>query len=139
RGWLIVGGRRIGGIGDFRARVLAARDWPADERLDDRAPETRSLPADDDRTEFRHAAVLVGVVERGGRSHMVLTQRTASLRTHSGQVAFPGGQIDADDASPCAAALREADEEIGVPPAAFEVLGRMPDYITGTGYLITPV
>jgi len=119
-------------IEDFRSRVLAARDWDGGERLSDGF-------VLDPGTAPKHAAVLIAVVERAGEPHMILTQRVRGLRAHSGQVAFPGGRIDPDDASPEAAALRETWEEIGVPAAAFELLGRMPDYLTGSGYRITPV
>jgi 8-oxo-dGTP pyrophosphatase MutT (NUDIX family) len=61
------------------------------------------------------------------------------LAAHAGQVAFPGGKIEGFDASPEAAALREAFEEVGLPPGDVEVLGRMDDYVTGTGFHITPV
>jgi 8-oxo-dGTP pyrophosphatase MutT (NUDIX family) len=84
------------------------------------------------------AAVLVPVVlsETPG---ILLTKRTASLSSHAGQVSFPGGRIDPGDAGPEAAALREAQEEIGLDPARVEVLGRMADQVTGTGYRITPI
>jgi 8-oxo-dGTP pyrophosphatase MutT (NUDIX family) len=84
------------------------------------------------------AAVLVPVVT-GDPAGILLTKRTSHLTRHAGQVSFPGGRIDPEDASPEAAALREAREEIGLDPACVEVLGRMSDYITGTGYRITPV
>lgn len=84
------------------------------------------------------AAVLVGIVT-GPAPGVVLTKRTAHLRAHSGQVSFPGGRIDPTDASPEHAALREAQEEVGLDPAHAEILGRLPDVITGTGYRITPV
>jgi len=84
------------------------------------------------------AAVLVPVV-LGATPGVLLTKRTAHLRSHAGQVSFPGGRIDPADSGPEAAALREAHEEIGLDPGAVEVLGRMPDHITGTGYRITPV
>jgi len=91
-----------------------------------------------ERTDLVPAAVLVAIVT-GDQPGIVLTKRTATLRRHSGQVSFPGGQIDATDTSAEAAALREAHEEIGLDPAAVEILGRLSDYITGTGYRVTPV
>jgi 8-oxo-dGTP pyrophosphatase MutT (NUDIX family) len=86
------------------------------------------------------AAVLVAVVSLPGEAlSVLLTQRTAHLSSHPGQVAFPGGKVDADDAGPIAAALREAQEEVGLPASSVEVLGCLPRYITGTGYHVTPV
>lgn len=84
------------------------------------------------------AAVLVAIVT-GPTPGVLLTKRSATLRQHAGQVSFPGGRIDPDDASPEAAALREAFEEVGLDRAQVEVLGRLPPYITGTGYRVTPV
>jgi 8-oxo-dGTP pyrophosphatase MutT (NUDIX family) len=84
------------------------------------------------------AAVLVPVV-LGDPPGVLLTKRTAHLSHHAGQVSFPGGRIDPEDSGPEAAALREAREEIGLDPRNVEVLGRMPDYLTGTGYRITPI
>lgn len=86
---------------------------------------------------MKQAAVLVPLVD--GDSGVLLTRRAAHLNSHAGQVSFPGGQIDPEDASPEAAALREAWEEIGLRPDQVEILGRLPDHITGTGYLVTPV
>jgi len=88
---------------------------------------------------LRDAAVLVPVVDRGDKATVILTQRTTSLRSHSGQIAFPGGRIDPTDLSPEHAALREAEEEIGLDRSLVEVVGRMPDYVTGSGYRIRPV
>ncbi len=84
------------------------------------------------------AAVLVPIV-LGAVPGVLLTKRTAHLAKHPGQVSFPGGRMDPEDAHPEAAALREAEEEIGLDPAAVELTGRLPEYVTGTGYRITPV
>ena len=84
------------------------------------------------------AAVLVGVVAREVPT-VLLTQRTAHLSTHSGQVAFAGGKCDPEDADAAATALREAHEEIGLAGAHVEVLGQLPEYITGSAFHVTPV
>ncbi|WP_187972273.1 CoA pyrophosphatase [Aquibium microcysteis] len=88
---------------------------------------------------LRDAAVLVPVVDRGEDATLLLTKRTEKLRSHSGQIAFPGGRIDPEDETAVHAALREAEEEIGLDGAFIEVVGRMPDYVTGSGYRIAPV
>ena len=75
----------------------------------------------------------------GPAQGVLLTKRTAHLRHHSGQVSFPGGRIDPGDASPEAAALREAQEEVGLDSGHAEVLGRLRDYVTVTSYRVTPV
>lgn len=84
------------------------------------------------------AAVLVPILH-GPAPGVLLTKRTAHLKAHAGQVAFPGGRVEPGDATPEVAALREAHEEVGLCPDAVEVVGRLPDYVTGTGYRITPV
>lgn len=84
----------------------------------------------------RPSAVLVALEPGRG---VWLTRRGADLPSHAGQVSFPGGKIEAWDASVEAAALREAAEEIGLDPLSTEILGRMDDYITGTGFHISPV
>lgn len=91
------------------------------------------------RQNLRSAAVLIPVVDRAEGATMILTQRTANLRTHSGQIAFPGGTIDDGDGSPENAALRETWEEIGLAQNNVSVIGRMPDYLTGSGFRIAPV
>lgn len=84
------------------------------------------------------AAVLVPLV-LGVQPGVLLTKRTAHLAKHAGQVSFPGGRIDPGDASPEHAALREAQEEVGLAPQSVELVGRLGDYVTGTGYRVTPV
>lgn len=84
----------------------------------------------------RPAAVLVPLEPERG---VWLTRRSVDMQNHAGQVSFPGGKIEKQDASIEAAALREASEEIGLVPAQTEILGRMDDFITGTGFHISPV
>jgi 8-oxo-dGTP pyrophosphatase MutT (NUDIX family) len=84
------------------------------------------------------AAVLVGVVT-GPEPTILLTKRNEKLKRHAGQISFPGGRIDPTDADATAAALREAQEEVGLDPARVEVVGPLGDFITGTGFRITPV
>jgi 8-oxo-dGTP pyrophosphatase MutT (NUDIX family) len=88
---------------------------------------------------LRDAAVLIPVVDHGPEASVILTKRAEKLASHSGQVAFPGGRIDPTDISPEAAALRETEEEIGLGADHIEVIGRMPDYVSGSGYRIAPV
>lgn len=97
--------------------------------------DSRDLPFGDPSTA---AAVLVAITERP-EPGLILTQRTDTLRRHPGQIAFPGGRIDPEDADAIAAALREAHEEIALPSAAVRVIGTADRYRTGTGYDITPV
>lgn len=84
------------------------------------------------------AAVLMAIVLRETPT-LLLTQRTSHLRDHPGQISFPGGRIEPTDVSPMAAALREAEEEVGLDPALVEVIGYLPRYVTGTGFEVTPV
>lgn len=87
---------------------------------------------------LRAASVLVPLVERGARLDLILTRRAARLAHHPGQVAFPGGKQDPSDASPLAAALREADEEIGLDPAGVQILGALDPHETVTFFNVTP-
>lgn len=85
------------------------------------------------------AAVLMALVQRPSGLHVLLTQRSAHLRDHAGQVSFPGGRSEAYDASPAATALREAHEEVGLQPSTVEILGTLPSYTTVTQFVVTPV
>jgi 8-oxo-dGTP pyrophosphatase MutT (NUDIX family) len=100
-------------------------------------PEFRREPTIGARTPAQ-AAVLVPIVQRAEPT-VLLTQRAARMSTHSGQVAFPGGRVDLEDANVCAAALREAWEEVGLSAAFIEVLGTLPSYTTVTSFIVTPV
>jgi 8-oxo-dGTP pyrophosphatase MutT (NUDIX family) len=88
---------------------------------------------------LKDAAVLIPVVDDGHEAKVIFTLRTSTLRKHSGQIAFPGGAIDPEDASPEQAALREATEEIGLADIFVEPVARLPHYLAATGFRITPV
>jgi 8-oxo-dGTP pyrophosphatase MutT (NUDIX family) len=108
-----------------------------------RAPPAASVYGDDDATRdalaVTPASVLVPIIAHTDGLTVLFTRRTVHLRRHSGQVSFPGGRAEPHDASPEFTALREAQEEIGLPPERVEVLARMPQYLTRTGYRVTPV
>jgi 8-oxo-dGTP pyrophosphatase MutT (NUDIX family) len=92
-------------------------------------PEARRTPA----------AVLLGIVARPGAPSILLTQRTAHLKDHAGQISLPGGRVEAQDENIVATALREAEEEVGIDPSQVEVLGELDIYDTVTGFRIHPV
>ena len=85
------------------------------------------------------ASVLIPIVVREHGLTLLLTQRTAHLTDHAGQISFPGGRLELEDASSIETALRETEEEVGLHRRHVEVLGHLPDYFTGTGYRVTPV
>ena len=97
------------------------------------------LDARPDPSFLKAAAVLLPVVARPDELTVLFTRRTTHLRAHSGQISFPGGRIEEDDASEQAAALRETEEEIGLAASSIEVIGRLADYHTRTGFRVTPV
>jgi 8-oxo-dGTP pyrophosphatase MutT (NUDIX family) len=116
----------------LRARFAQAQVW---------TPEVECEPQFSDRAPAE-AAVLVPIVMRGtslSEPTVLLTQRSTNLATHSGQIAFPGGKVDPEDADAHATALREAHEEIGLHPSHVQVIGQLPLYITGTSFWVTPV
>jgi 8-oxo-dGTP pyrophosphatase MutT (NUDIX family) len=87
---------------------------------------------------FHPAAVLILLDARGGEERVIFQRRTSHVEHHKGQISLPGGRRDEEDVSLLATALRETHEEIGVPPDAVEVLGRLDDITTGTGYAVSP-
>lgn len=89
--------------------------------------------------DFKPASVLLPLLVREQGLQVLLTQRAAHLHHHGGQISFPGGRVDASDTSVEHTALREAQEEVGLMESQIEVLGRLPEYLTGTGFLVTPV
>jgi 8-oxo-dGTP pyrophosphatase MutT (NUDIX family) len=85
------------------------------------------------------AAVLIPLVSREEGLSVLLTQRTDHLRDHAGQISFPGGRMDPQDLSPDDTALRESEEEIGLRRDRVEIIGHLPEYLTVSGYSVTPV
>ncbi len=115
-----------------RAALQAPRAWQAEATDESRwAQGLLATPA----------AVLVPLVAHGpdGELNVLLTKRTAHLNDHAGQISFPGGRVDEGDTSRVYTALREAQEEVGLDPDAIEIVGAMPEYLTGTGFVVTPI
>lgn len=121
---------------DLRTRLVAALSAPGRDSSDYDLNPGAVLPA---ARPLTPAAVLVGVVDLPGAPAVLLTKRSARLKHHPGQIAFPGGKVDPGDADAVAAALREAREEVGLDPARTEVLGTLPAHETVTGFAVTPV
>jgi 8-oxo-dGTP pyrophosphatase MutT (NUDIX family) len=112
-----------------RARLAAAPAWEPELPEDLRERFARLTPA----------AVLVPLVERPSGLTVLLTQRTAHLSSHAGQVSFPGGRTEDSDVSPVDTALRETEEEIGLARAHVEIVGTLPDHVTASAFIVTPV
>jgi len=118
----------------IREKLLSALSQAQGESSDfDLNPEI-TLP---EGRKLRAAAVLIAVLP-GDDPQIILTKRASGMKHHPGQIAFPGGKVDATDADARAAALREAQEEIGLPPGQVEILGQLPDHETVTGFTVTP-
>ena len=114
----------------LRERFTRIAGWIPELIGDGRLAITRP-PAD--------ASVLVPLVQRANGPQVLLTRRAAHLRDHAGQISFPGGRAEPGDHSPAATALREAHEEIGLPPDHVDVIGLLPAYTTSTNFVVTPV
>ena len=119
---------------DLRAMFTEPRAWQPERTDEARAPRLRRGA-----TGLVPASVLVPIVLRAGGPTMLLTERTAHLNDHAGQVSFPGGSAEASDADAVATALRETEEEIGLSRDHVEVVGRLPDYPTVTGFDVAPI
>ena len=115
----------------WRHRIHKALDPALDIEIEDE----RYLG---DTVQHRAAAVLIPITDRA-EPGVILTQRPTWLRSHAGQVAFPGGKVDDTDENSIFAALREAEEELNIPPTRVEVIGVADTYYSGSGYSIAPV
>ena len=115
----------------LRARFEQRLSWTPEPIIE--------APWRDTHVDPRVAAVLVPLVVRDNGLTVLLTQRADHLNDHAGQVSFPGGRHEPFDADATATALREAQEEVGLDPSRVEILGALPDYLTGTGFRVTPV
>ncbi|HTT13203.1 MAG TPA: CoA pyrophosphatase [Burkholderiaceae bacterium] len=115
----------------LRRRFADPPAWHPELNTDPRLAQLQGPP--------RPAAVLVPLVQRADGLTVLLTQRTAHLNDHAGQISFPGGRAEDVDESARHTALRETEEEIGLAPEAVEVIGSLPDYVVATGYQVTPI
>jgi len=113
----------------LRARFAQGGDWQPEISGDGRV--LRQTP--------RAASVLVPLVQRPDGLHVLLTRRTDHLRAHAGQISFPGGRAEAHDPDAVATALRETEEEVGLPASSVDIIGKLPVYTTVTNFVVTPV
>jgi 8-oxo-dGTP pyrophosphatase MutT (NUDIX family) len=124
----------------LRLRFTQEKQWQAEVTDENRAALAREGSVKAGRgNELTPAAVLIPLIMYQNELKILLTQRTAHLHDHPGQISFPGGRSDPEDTSAIDTALREAEEEIGLPSDRVEVLGSLPQYLTITGYQVTPV
>jgi 8-oxo-dGTP pyrophosphatase MutT (NUDIX family) len=115
----------------LRAAFLAPGPWQPEPVVEPRVRAGNTAPVP--------AAVLIGLVMRAEGLTVLLTERTAHLHDHAGQVSFPGGRVEPEDDGAKATALRETEEEIGLRADYIEIIGALPEYTTGTGFRVTPV
>ena len=125
-------------IGQVQAQVARVDSKALGESGDMTCQERREYHSALGRT-IRPAGVLILLIERDESLSVVLTQRTAHLHDHAGQISFPGGRYEPEDADIVATALRESFEEIGTESKQIQVIGSLPNYVTVTAYEITPV
>lgn len=118
-------------VSAIRQRFASPPAWQPELRADMRLFDPDRPP--------RIASVLIPLMVREAGVYVLLTERTAHLHDHAGQISLPGGRVEKDDADAIATALREAHEEIGLPPAYVDVIGTLPEYLTATGYKVTAV
>ena len=114
-------------------KTALARPWAASSDFD--LNKGFQVPAD---RVLRPASVLVGIIDQGTGPAVILTKRAAALKHHPGQIAFPGGKVDATDVDGRAAALRESDEEIGLRATQTDIIGTLPTHDTVTNFQVTP-
>jgi 8-oxo-dGTP pyrophosphatase MutT (NUDIX family) len=127
-------------VDELRCRLQAAGDDTGVRRAGLRMRGDHDLnPGLQPRLPLVPAAVLVPIVARPEGSTILLTRRTAHLPDHAGQISFPGGRLEADDADAVAGALRETAEEVGLARDRVEIIGRLDTYQTRTGYEVTPI
>jgi len=124
----------------------ASVDLDLDEirrRLGAAAPAAQALAGDlgasGERSALTPASVLVPIIAHRESLTVLFTRRTAHLRAHSGQISFPGGRVEPQDAGPAQTALRETQEEVGIAPDQIQLIGTLPEYHTRTGYRISPM
>ena len=135
----------VAGVDDHLPPVLSERLQPQALRQRFAMPPAwlPEIPGDGARFNpngpMAQASVLMPLVMRDGGLQVLLTRRTAHLRSHAGQISFPGGKVEAQDSDAVATALRETEEEVGLARRHVEVIGRLPIYTTVTGFVVTPV
>ncbi len=130
---------------DWRARISANLSRASAQRVRALFTEINPHLAEDRRFENRwttkrqDAAVLVPIIDRAEGPTVLLTVRAIGLASHAGQIAFPGGRVDPDDADRIATALREAEEEVNIPRSAVDVIGALGVHHGGLGFAVTPI
>ena len=124
----------------LKARLQSPPDWQPEITDENRHVIAANIIAKREAVgKVTKAAVLIPLLLKEEGLSVLLTQRTNHLRDHAGQISFPGGRMDPEDQSPNDTALRESQEEIGLDPKRVEIIGHLPQYLTVSGYSVTPV